>query len=278
MSQNSINTSVDQSIKIIDSHCHIHFENFTEDLDNIIQNAKYNSVIKMITVGTEIDSHEKILPIIDKYDNVFGTVGIHPSSTQKIFREYGKNFEDIIYEYLIEYGQHKKIVGLGETGLDLYVESNCDLINQEKSFIAHIEASKTLQLPIIIHTRSAEADTIRILKQNTANSGVFHCFTGSQPLANQAIDMGFFISFSGICTFKSTHEIRDIIRNTPLNRILVETDSPYLSPEPVRKIKRNEPAHSLHILEKISEIHQISLNEAADRIFHNTHQLFKKLN
>jgi TatD DNase family protein len=262
---------------LIDSHCHIHYPDIAKDMHGIQARAQQNFVDYMITVATDHLSHEKIIPLIEEYSNVYGSIGIHPCDVHKIMDDN----TDTLYEYLVKYASHDKIVALGETGLDFYVpvrdENNTPLL-QEKFFRCHINVSKKTGLPVIIHTRDAEDDTIRILKNENFNNAVFHCFTGSQKLADVGLELGLYISFSGIITFKNCDELRNVVKNTPLDRILVETDSPYLSPEPVRKIKTNEPSHVLYVAQKIAEIHETSLENVMEVTTQNCINLFKKMN
>lgn len=281
---------------LIDSHCHIHYPKLAENMKDIQARCSQNYVNYMITVATDHLSHEKIIPMIDEYKNVYGSIGIHPCDVHKcvndldFFQKRSENYcknqhsVDDIYEnackYLLKYAEHEKIIALGETGLDFYVpvrdEKNTPLL-QEKFFRCHINVSKNTDLPVIIHTRDAENDTIRILKNENFHNAVFHCFTGSQNLADAGLELGLYISFSGIITFKNCDNLRKVVRNTPLNRILIETDSPYLSPEPVRNIKTNEPSHALYVAQKISEIHEVSIEDVMKITTQNCINLFKKI-
>lgn len=332
---------------IIDSHCHIHYDTYSNNrnqdsqqyresrealenredqqnqesqhsqqnqaMQNLIDRAKNNLVNYMITVGTDHNSHKQILPLIESYSQIFGSVGVHPCDCYKMLDDltananvnarngkYGdgvKNGEDgdiskyiskdvnnvheeSLYDYLMHYGQHDKIVAFGETGLDFFVpvsdKRNTPAL-QESFFRQHIAASKNTGIPVIIHSRNAEDDTLRILKKENFSNAVFHCFTGSQKMATIGLELGCYISFSGIITFKNCEDLRKIVKNTPLSRILVETDSPYLSPEPVRKIKINEPSHTLYVAKKIAEIHDVSLEEVMETTTQNCLNLFKKM-
>jgi TatD DNase family protein len=267
---------------MIDSHCHIHFEGFDSDIDEVISNASSHNVTKMITVGTEKDSHEKIIPIVEKYENVYGTIGIHPCSTYSIYtdnNDENKSSKNTIYDYLTSFANHPKIVGFGETGLDFYVNPmRSTPIQQEESFRQHIAAGKNFDMPLVIHTRNAEEDTIRILNSENFSNAVLHCFTSSQWLADKGLEIGLYISFSGIITFKNSHELRDVVKNTPLDRILIETDAPYLSPEPVRKIQRNQSSHVIYTAGKIAEIHGITIEEVIEQTTKNCLKVFNKMN
>ncbi|MCH9754090.1 MAG: TatD family hydrolase [Alphaproteobacteria bacterium] len=232
---------------IIDSHCHLDFKELSSDLDSVIKRASESGVEVLQTICTKISEFDKIRSISEKYNNVYCSVGVHPHEV--------KNEGVIDCSTIIDLASHPKVIGIGETGLDYYYEHS-DKDDQIKSFRNHIEASRITKLPIIIHTRSAEEDTISILREEM-QKGVFpaliHCFTSTQELANECLDMGMYISISGIITFKNAEELRSVIKTVPLERMLVETDAPYLAPVPMRG-KSNEPAFVKYTVEYLANL------------------------
>ena len=252
---------------IIDSHCHLDYPNLFNNLDDVIKRAKSNNVNILLTICTNIESFNKIKIIIEKYDNVYGTFGIHPHEA--------KNHTDIDSKFISKsVSNTKKIVGVGETGLDFFY-NHSDKKTQIKSFINHIESASNLNIPIIVHSRNAEADTYEILKSEKKNNKLkvlIHCFTGSKDFAKKLIDIGCYISLSGIITFKNSQQLLDAVSIIPIENLLVETDSPYLSPHPYRG-KPNEPSFIVHTVDKLSNIKNVPL----DSIIKNTTQNFYKL-
>ena len=252
---------------IIDSHCHLDYLNLYNQLDDIIKRAKNNRVDLLLTICTTLESFEKIKLITDKYKNIYGTFGIHPHEANKFTKVDSKFILSLIRRY-------KKIIGVGETGLDFYYNYS-DKIIQKKSFIEHIEAALELNIPIVVHSRDAEIDTYEILKSENKNSNLkilIHCFTGSKYFVKKLLNINCYISVSGIITFKKSTELADTVSSIPIEKLLVETDSPYLTPEPQRG-KSNEPSYIIHTVEKLSEIKKIS----RDDVITNTTNNFKKL-
>ena len=252
---------------IIDSHCHLDYPSLYNQLDDIIKRAKYNKVEQLLTICTTLESFEKIKLIINKYKNVYGTFGIHPHETKK--------FTHVDIKFISNLTKrNKKIIGIGESGLDFYYNHSEKKI-QKKSFVEHIGAALELNLPIIVHSRNAEIDTYEILKSENKNSNLkilIHCFTGSKDFAKRLLDINCYISVSGIITFKKSTELAETVSSIPIEKLLVETDSPYLSPLPHRG-KSNEPSYISHTVEKLSEIKEIS----KDDVMANTTKNFKKL-
>ena len=240
---------------IIDSHCHLDYEPLVNNIDQVILNAKNNDIISLLTIGTSLESSKKVLDIVDKYPNVYGTIGIHPNSTTGHLNDLDK---------LIDIKKKsKKIIGLGETGLD-YFYKRSEKKDQIFSFEKHIEFAISEKVPVIIHTRDADEDTISIIKKNyTKTKFLIHCFTGNLEFAKKLLDLGCLISFSGIITFKKLTNLRSVVKYVPLDKMLVETDSPYLSPDPLRG-KSNEPANVKIIAEKVASIKGISLDDVAN--------------
>ena len=252
---------------ITDSHCHLDYPKLYDQLDDIVKRAEYNQVKYLLTICTTLKSFERIKLIITKYKNIYGTFGIHPHESEKYTQVDSKFILNIK-------NKHNKIIGIGETGLDFYYNYSEKEI-QKKSFIEHISAASQLNIPIIVHSRNAEVDTYEILKSESKNSNLkvlIHCFTGSRDFAKKLIDLNFYISVSGIITFKKSNELVDTVSSIPMENLLVETDSPYLAPLPYRG-KDNEPSYIIHTVEKLSQIKKLP-NES---IVINTTNNFMKL-
>ncbi len=256
---------------IIDSHCHLEFEPMGSNLNEVVERALKNNVKFLLSISTTDESYLRILEIIEKYKNVYGTYGIHPHET--------KNYKDLKTDDIIKKVYlNKKIIGIGETGLDFYYDYS-DHITQKKVFIEHIKAAQILNLPLIVHTRSAEDNTYQILKEEKKNKDfkvLIHCFTGTKEFAHKLIDIGCYISASGVVTFKKSKELADTFLSIPNNRLLVETDSPYLSPEPLRG-KPNEPSHIIHTVNFLANLKKIDFDKFSEITTLNFFNLFGKL-
>ena len=253
---------------IADSHCHLDYLNLYERLDDVVKRAQYNQVKYLLSICTTLESFEKIKLIVNKYENIYGTFGIHPHETEKYSNIDSKFILNLIKKY-------KKIIGIGETGLDFYY-NHSDKKIQKKSFIEHIHAASQLNIPLIVHSRNAENDTYDILKNEKKNTDLkvlMHCFTGSKDFAKKLIDLNCYISVSGIITFKNSTELVNTISSIPLENLLVETDSPYLAPIPHRG-KTNEPSYIIYIIEKLSEIKKTSKEKVANNTTKNFKNLF----
>jgi TatD DNase family protein len=254
----------------IDSHCHLDFEDFTNNLDEVLTNMKNAQVDQALCISVDMVDFPKVLSLATQYEHLYASVGVHP------------DYEDTpepTQEWLVTQAKNPKVIAIGETGLDYYRMADRayeDLEWQRQRFRTHIEAAKESQKPLIVHTRSASEDTIKILQENAANQvgGVMHCFTESKEVARQAIDLGFYISFSGIVTFKSALEIKETCKYVPLDRLLIETDSPFLAPVPHRG-KVNQPAWVSHVAEYIAELKGVSVEKIADVTTQNFYKLFK---
>ncbi|RYE06323.1 MAG: TatD family deoxyribonuclease [Rickettsiaceae bacterium] len=254
---------------LIDSHCHLDLLAKEEDLQAIIKRARESGVEILQTICTKLSDTEEIIKIIEKFDIVYGSVGVHPSEV--------KENEIVNYNDLINIAKHPKIIGLGETGLDYY-HATSSKAAQITSFIEHIKAAKVLQLPVIIHTRDAEEDTLSILQEEMkyiSFPALIHCFTASMAFAKQVLDLGLYISISGIVTFKNAKELQEIVRFIPIDRLLIETDSPYLAPVPMRG-KRNEPAFVKHVAQHIAELKNIDIEQLHELTKANFFKLFSK--
>ena len=257
---------------IIDSHCHLEYEPMISNLKEVINRAIKNNVKYFLSISTTNESYDCILKIVENYKNVYGTYGIHPHET--------KNYKTLSSEQIIKkLLLSKKIIGIGETGLDFFYEHS-DPVIQKKIFIEHIKAAQTLNLPLIVHTRSAENDIHDILKSEKKNKDfkiLIHCFTGTKAFAHKLVDLGSYISASGVVTFKKSKDLADTFLSLPNDRILVETDSPYLSPEPLRG-KPNEPSHIIHTVNFLSKLKKIEPSIFAEKTSSNFFKLFGKLN
>lgn len=252
----------------VDSHCHLDFPELQENLDTILGNMKRNQVDLALCVSVNLPNWPRIVDLVEKHDNLWGSVGVHP--------DYEDTPEPDV-ELLCRHAQHPKIVAIGETGLDYYrLEEPLDW--QRERFRVHIRAANAAGLPLIIHTRSSAEDTLRLMREENAAScgGVMHCFTESWEVAQQAMDENFYISLSGIVTFKNAAQLHDVARRVPLDRLLIETDSPYLAPVPYRG-KLNDPSKVIHVAEKIAELKEISVEEVAQASTNNFFNLFKKI-
>ena len=254
---------------ITDSHCHLDYPNLFNQLDDIISRAKSNYVNNLLTICTTLESFEKIKIIINKYNNVYGTFGIHPHETKK--------HKNVDKKYILNsINNNKKIIGVGETGLDYYY-NHSDKKIQKNSFIDHINAAIELDLPVIVHSRNAEDDTYEILKKAKKNKNLkvlIHCFTGSKNFVKKLLDLNCFISVSGIITFDKSKDLESAISTIPIENLLVETDSPYLAPSPLRG-KPNEPSYIIHTVKKLAKIKNISSDLIAKHTTNNFNNLFK---
>ena len=256
---------------IIDSHCHLNYEPISLSLKETIYRANKDGVKYLLTISTEDKSYDKILNIVSNNECVYGSYGIHPHEAKNHL--YIKS-EDIIKKIKL----NKKIIGIGESGLDFYY-NHSDKKDQIKCFEEHITASQKTQLPLIVHTRNAEADTLEILKKRLIEKDfkiLIHCFTGSEEFAFKLIDLGAYISASGVVTFKKSDNLANTFKKLPNDRILVETDSPYLAPAPLRG-KPNEPSYIIHTVKFLSKLKDLSFEDFSDITSKNFFRLFGKL-
>ena len=255
---------------LIDSHCHLDFEDFGTEVPEVIARAHAAGVGGMITICTHASKFAQVAAVADKFavQNVWCSVGIHPHHA-------GDAAEQVSAADIMALSKHPRVVGIGECGLDYYYNhSVADA--QIKSFEMQIEAALAEDLPVIIHSREADDDTIRILKAAGPKlRGVMHCFSGTRRLAEAALEIGFYISLSGILTFNKSQDLRDIARDVPLDKLLVETDSPYLAPVPLRG-KRNEPAYTAHTAAKLAEIKGLPVEQMGEITTANFFTLFNR--
>lgn len=254
---------------LVDSHCHLDFDALQEDFEGVLARAKDAGVDRMVTICTRVKKFDQIKRIAEQNDNVFCSVGTHPHNADEEL--------DVTTEQLVELAQHPKCIAIGEAGLDYHYD-NAPRDAQEVGFRRHIEAARITQLPLVIHTRSADDDTIKILQEETKKGSfpfVLHCFSAGLELAKIGVELGGYVSFSGIATFKSAQSIRDAAHAVPYERILVETDAPYLAPVPHRG-KSNEPSFVRHTAEYLAADLGVSYEEFASQTTTNFDRLFSK--
>jgi TatD DNase family protein len=252
----------------VDSHCHVNFPELAAQMPDILERMKNNGVGRALCVSVNLPDWPGLLKLVEQHDELYASVGVHP--------DYEDTIEPTV-EDLIERSNHPKVIAIGETGLD-YFRLTGDLSWQRERFRRHIRAARHTQLPLIIHTRSSSQDTLDIMKEEGAQEarGVMHCFTESWDVAQASMDLGFYISFSGIVTFKKATELQEVARRMPLDRILIETDSPYLAPVPHRG-KLNDPSKVIHVAEMIATLRSTTTQEIEEASTNNFFNLFNKL-
>jgi TatD DNase family protein len=250
----------------VDSHCHLDFPDLVCNLPGLLKEMEDNKVTHALCVSVNLEDFPRVLSLAENQSNLFASVGVHPDY---------ENRAEPQAEQLAELARHPRIVAIGETGLD-YFRLEGDLEWQRERFRQHIRAARLCRKPLIIHTRAAAADTLRIMAEEGAEhaGGVMHCFTESWEVAQQAMEMNFYISFSGIVTFKNARALKDVAKRVRLERMLIETDSPYLAPVPHRG-KTNQPAYVRHVAEEIAALRGISVNEVATATTRNFFDLFE---
>jgi TatD DNase family protein len=251
---------------LVDSHCHIDFPEFSGDLEAVIERMREHGVSHALCVGVSLENFPRVLGVSERFDAVFASVGVHPDQV---------GGEEPAPERLCALAAHPRVVAIGETGLD-YFRPGAGVEQQRSRFRAHIRAARSCGKPLIIHSRSAAADTISIMREEGAAQagGVMHCFTESLQLAEQAMEMNFFISFSGIVTFKNTANLQAVASAIPRDRLLIETDAPYLAPVPMRG-KRNEPSLVRYVAQRVAELRNTTIQTIEDSTSSNFFRLFK---
>lgn len=255
---------------LIDTHCHLDFPDFAPEQAAIVARAEARGVGRMITISTHLSRVEHIKSVSEKFENVYFTVGTHPHHSHEE--------EEPTVDRIVALTDHPKCIGLGEAGLDYHYDKAPREVSR-RVFLTHIEAARQTQLPLVIHTRDADDDCAEILKEQMGKGtfpALLHCFTSGQALAETAIELGLYISFSGVLTFKNSAELREIARMLPLSRLLVETDAPFLAPVPHRGT-RNEPAFVVDTARVLAEIKGVSADEIARITTENALRLFKKM-
>jgi len=255
---------------LVDSHCHLDrlkLDKYDGDLTRALQSARDAGVGKMLCVGISLDNREAVTSLAERFDDVVASVGVHPLDVES-----GLATE----QQLLEWGRHPKVVALGESGLDYYYSDESKRVQQE-SFAVHLRAAAQAKLPVIVHTRDARQDTLDLIAEHGSqeSAGVLHCFTESWEMARAAMDMNYYVSLSGIVTFKNAEDLREVARKMPLDRLLVETDSPYLAPIPYRG-KPNEPAFVREVAQFVADLKGISFDKLCEITGANFHRLFSK--
>lgn len=252
----------------IDTHCHLDMDAYTDELDALLHNAERSRVSQIISIGISLESSRQAVELAKKHKQVSATIGVHPHDVGRM--------NDTVYKNLISlyanYGKY--IVGYGEIGLD-YVKKYADPAQQREHFTRQLALAKELRLPVIVHNREADSDTIRLLKQAKSldYGGVMHCFSGDYAFAKKVIDLGMLISIPGIVTFKNASTLQDVVKKVPLSSIVIETDGPFLSPQPHRG-KRNEPSYLVYVAAKIAELRKTSIDMIARHTSENARRLF----
>ncbi|MCB1668997.1 MAG: TatD family hydrolase [Porticoccaceae bacterium] len=254
---------------LVDSHCHLDhlkLENYNGSLDLLLEAARNRGITQFLSVGVNLEKSRKLIDLAEQYPDVSVSIGVHPLQ---------QNLPPLPeIEELLALGGHQQVMAIGETGLDNFYSADT-LDWQRESFIRHLKVADQLNKPVIVHTREARKETLDILRDhvNTNSAGVLHCFTETLEMAQAAMELNFYISFSGIITFNNASELRDVVKHIPIDRILVETDSPWLAPVPFRG-KQNEPQYVLEVAQCVADIKGLSLQEVAEATSHNFNQLF----
>ncbi len=255
---------------LVDSHCHLDFPDFANDLDGVVGRAREQGIGRLVTISTRVRRLDGLLAIARRFPDVFCSVGTHPHNAHEEL--------DVSADDLVAHTRHPKVVAIGEAGLDYHYD-NSPRAAQEQGFRAHIAAARETGLPLVIHSREADDDTARILEEEAGKGAfpaVLHCFTGGRDLAMRAVALGHYVSFTGILTFKNSQNLRDIAAALPADRILVETDAPYLAPNPYRG-KRNEPAYVTETAKVLAQTRGVSADEIARQTTDNFFRLFSKV-
>lgn len=250
---------------LVDSHAHLEMKEFDSDRGDVIERARLAGVDCIVTVGTNARLSRKALSIAHRYENIYATVGVHPHDAARA--------DDQSFDELKKLAQDPKVVAYGEIGLD-YFRNISPRETQIDMFAKQMELAQELNLPVIIHDRDAHEQTLRMVKASGIRRGVFHCFSGDWTMAKQCIDLGFYISVPGVVTFDKSTVLQDVVRNAPIDSLLLETDCPYLTPAPHRG-KRNEPAFIIHTAKKVAEIKELSWEDVARSAAQNTRKLFR---
>lgn len=251
---------------IFDSHAHYDDESFNEDRENIIKEIRENGVINVLNCGASMEGARESFKLANKYDFFYAAVGIHPENAYELTKE---NYEEIK-----EMTKNPKVRAIGEIGLDYYWEENPPREKQKEVFRKQMELARELDMPVVIHDRDAHGDTLEIIKEFPEVKGVVHCFSGSVEFARECLKLGYYIGFTGVITFKNSKKIVEVAKEVPLDRILVETDAPYMAPTPNRG-KRNRSDYIKFIIEKIAEVKELSVKEVSDATIENAENLLK---
>ncbi|MCF8000452.1 MAG: TatD family hydrolase [Halanaerobiales bacterium] len=253
-------------VELIDSHAHLDFDKFNKDRDEVIERAKNNGIVKIINVGSDLSSSHRSLQLSQKYEMIYAVVGVHPHEAKHLDKDALKVLKDL--------SKADKVIGIGEIGLDFHYDNSPRDIQRE-AFRKQLRLAKEVNLPVVVHSREADEDTIKILKEEKMNNHnvLLHSYTGGKELAEKASEMGFYFGAGGIVTFNSASELKKIIQKIPLTRILIETDSPYLAPEPHRG-KRNEPLYVKEVAKFVASLKNTNLESVAEITKENTELFF----
>lgn len=255
---------------LVDSHCHLDFPDFAEELDDIVTRAESAGLGRMVTICTRVRKFQQVLGVAERFENVFCSVGTHPHNAHEEL--------DITTQEIIELSKHPKVVAIGEAGLDYFYQKD-HAKAQAEGLRNHIAAARETGLPLVIHSRDADDDMIAILREESEEGAfpfVLHCFSSGRALAETGVELGGYVSLSGILTFKNSQEIRDIASDVPMDRLLVETDAPYLAPMPYRG-KRNEPSYVVETAKVLAETKSVSVDETWQATTDNFFRLFNKV-
>lgn len=255
---------------LVDSHCHLDFPDFAAELDGVVGRARDAGIGRIVTISTRVKKHEQVRAIAERFEDVYCSVGTHPHNADQEL--------EIGTEELLKRAEHPKVVAIGEAGLDYHYD-NSPRAAQEQGFRAHIDAARQSKLPLVIHSREADDDMARILEEESGKGAfpaVLHCFTGGRDLAMRAIKLGHYVSFTGILTFKASQNLRELAAELPADRILVETDAPYLAPGPYRG-KRCEPAYVVETAKVLAQARGVGADEVARQTSENFFRLFSKV-
>jgi len=258
------------TLQIVDSHCHLNDPKFQGDFEDVLTRAEQAGVSHMTTICTSLGEFEEVAAIAEAHAHIYASLGIHPHEVEKEAH--------VTYDDIAKHAVHPKVIGIGETGLDFYYEHSPRAL-QEKFFRMHCAVARDFDLPVIVHTRDADDDTIRILREESQGGklrGLIHCFTAGQKLADAVQELGFSISISGIISFKNAVELQETVKTIPLEKLLIETDAPYLAPVPHRG-KRNEPSFVYHVAAALAELKGVTIAELAKVTTENYFNLFTKL-
>lgn len=252
---------------MIDSHSHIYGPRYDEDRQVVIDRAVKAGITQLLQVGCNLEESLQVVTLAEHQQGIYASVGVHPHDADTV--------NDDVLDALVHLTYHPKVIAWGEMGLDFYYD-NSPRDTQKQAFRAQLERVQDLDLPVVIHTRDAEPETLELLKATPPpKGGHVHCFTGTMPMAQQLLELGYHIGFTGIITFKSAKALREVVANVPLERILIETDSPYLAPTPHRG-KRNEPAFVEHVAQAIADIHQVPCAQVLSQTSENFYRLYEK--
>ena len=257
--------SYELKAKLADTHCHLDFPEFNPDREEVIQRSKAQGIDYVINIGSSLEGSGKSLELAKKYDFIYATIGLHPHEADT----FNKEIELTLYDFAKE----DKVVAIGETGLDFF-KNYSKQENQKPLFLSLIRLAKELNLPLVIHNREAQSETLKILKESMPVRAVVHCFSGDENFLKDCLDLGFYISFTCNITYKKAQNLRHLVKSAPLERLMLETDAPFLSPEGLRG-KRNEPVNVKILAQEISKIKEISIDEVARVTTENAKQFFR---